>query len=131
MSDRITRLVLGLAPVLFVSVFLMGWEASKSAAQAFVNQKQAALNVTGCLQKGAEAGGYFINADDGKVWELSSKTVKLGEHVGHKVTLTGSQLHQSAAVEKKMAQSESSEAAGKEYADLRVTSLKMISDTCQ
>ena len=126
MFNRITRFVLYMAPVLFVSVLLVGLGTSKSAAQG-----GESLCVTGCLQKGVESGGYFINADDGKVWELSSKSVKLGEHVGHKVTLTGSQVHHSQAFEKKMAKSETSEASGKEFADMHVTGLKMVSDTCQ
>ena len=90
MSHRITRSILGLAPVVLMSVFLMGLQTSKSAAQdqtAAVTQKKPArqtLTVTGCLQKGVEAGGHFITAEDGKVWELFSKTVKLDEHVGHK-----------------------------------------------
>jgi hypothetical protein len=120
-----------------MSVFLMGLQTSKSAAQeqktspAQKKPSRQSFSVTGCLQKGVEAGGYFIAAEDGKVWELSSKMVKLDEHVGHKVSLTGYQLHRSKAVEEKMAESEKAEAAGKEYADMRVTSLKMISETCQ
>ena len=137
MSNRITRSVLWLAPILLVSVFLVGLETLRSAAQsqgaAFAPKEQApqSFSVTGCVQKGVEAGGYFIGAEDGKVWELSSKSVKLEEHVGHKVTLTGYQLHHSKAFESKMAKSETSEAAGKEYADMRVAGLTMISTTCQ
>jgi hypothetical protein len=137
MSHRMTRLILWLAPVLLMSVFLMGLQTSRSAAQdqkAGTTQKKPArqsFSVTGCLQKGVEAGGYFITAEDGKVWELSSRTVKLDEQVGHKVTLTGYQVHRSKATEEKMAKSEKAEAAGKEYADMRVTSLKMISESCQ
>ena len=137
MPHRITRFILWLAPVLLMSVFLTGLQTSKSAAQ---DQKPAppqkktarqSISVTGCLQKGVEPGGYKIAPEDGKVYELSSKTVKLDEHVGHKVTLTGYEFHRSKATEEKMAKSEKAEAAGKEYADLRVTALKLISDTCQ
>ncbi len=136
MSYRIPRFFLWLAPMLFMSFFLMGLQTSKSSAQdqkTGTTEKKTApksFSVTGCLQKGTEAGGYFIAAEDAKVWELSSKTVKLVEHVGHKVTLTGYQVHRSKATEEKMAKSEKPEAAGKEYADMNVTSLKMISETC-
>ena len=85
--------------------------------------------VTGCLQKGDEPGEFSITGEDGKTWGLRSKTVKLEQHVGHKVTVTGSVHRESKAEEKKEGQMEN--AAGKEeYADLRVTSLKMVSDTC-
>ena len=44
--------------------------------------------VTGCLQKGKDAGTYAIMAD-GKSMNVMSKSVKLDGHVGHTVTLTG------------------------------------------
>src|SRR5712671_3797339 len=89
-----------------------------------------AKTVTGCLQKGDEPGEFSITAADGKTWELRSKTVKLDQHVGHQVTVTGSAHRESKekAEEKKEGQTE--KAAGKEeYGDLRVTNLKMVSET--
>jgi hypothetical protein len=60
---------------------------------------------------------------------LHSKAVKLDEHVGHKVTVTGTMARESKAEEKKEGQVE--KAAGKEeYGDLRVSNLKMVSKTC-
>jgi hypothetical protein len=120
-----------------MSVVAIGLQTVKSAAQdqqtqpATKKPARQSLTVTGCLQKGVEPGGYFITADDGKVWELSSRAVKLDEQVGHKVSLTGYQVHRSKAAEEKMEKSEKAEAAGKEYADMRVTSLNMISESCQ
>jgi hypothetical protein len=88
--------------------------------------------VTGCLQKGDEAGEFSIAGQDGKVWGLRSSTVKLEDHVGHKVTVTGTASGESKAEAKKeKKEGEVENAAQKEeYRDLRVTSLKMISDTC-
>jgi hypothetical protein len=99
------------------------------------NQKPptASKTVTGCLQKGDEPGELSITGEDGKTWELSSKTVKLDEHVGHQVTVTGSAKHESHAQEKAEGKKEGQmeKAAGKEaYGDLRVTDLKMVSETC-
>jgi hypothetical protein len=103
--------------------------------QAATQEKQdhkptsPAKTVTGCLQKGHEAGEFSITGEDGKTWELSSKSVKLDEHVGHQVTVTGSAHRESKEEEKKEGQME--KAAGKEeYGDLRVTDLKMVSETC-
>ncbi|MGB9235617.1 MAG: hypothetical protein WCC04_14500 [Terriglobales bacterium] len=85
-------------------------------------------SVTGCLQKGAEPGGFFIVGDGGKMWELSGKID--AAHVGHKVTVSGHILHRTAAEEAKFTDSEKQESAGKPYADFQVTSLKMVSETC-
>jgi hypothetical protein len=43
--------------------------------------------VTGCLQKAGK--GFSLLDEGGKLWEVHSKRVRLGPHVGQKVTLTG------------------------------------------
>jgi hypothetical protein len=86
--------------------------------------------VTGCIRKGDETGVVFVTGEDGKTWELRSSSVKLDRHIGHKVTVTGSTTRESKAEEKREEKVE--KAAGKEdYGDLRVTSLKLISQTCK
>jgi hypothetical protein len=47
--------------------------------------------VTGCLSKGDQAGTYALTAKDGTKYTVTSKAVKLGGHVGHTVTLTGTE----------------------------------------
>jgi len=84
--------------------------------------------VTGCLQKGDEAGEYSITGEDGKMYGLRSKTVNLSEHVGHKVTVTGTLRAESA--EKSEAEEHEKKGAV-EAGDIRVTDLKMVSDKCQ
>ena len=74
-----------------------------------------AVTVTGCLQKGDEAGEYSITSEDGKRYGLRSKTVGLAKHVGHKVTVTGTQVGEESE------EKEQKEKGGGEYADLRVT----------
>ena len=90
--------------------------------------------VTGCLQKGDEPGEFSITGKDGRTWGLRSNSVKLEQHVGHQVTVTGSAHRESKAQEKAEEKKEGQmeNAAGKEkYGHLRITSLKMISETCQ
>jgi hypothetical protein len=90
-------------------------------------------SVTGCLQKGDEQGEFSITGADGKTWGLRSKNVKLEQHVGHQVTVTGSAHHESKAEEKSEEKKEGhvEKASGKEeYGDLSVSDLKMVSDTC-
>ncbi len=89
--------------------------------------------VTGCLQRGDEPGEFSITGKDGRTWGLRSNSVKLEQHVGHQVTVTGSAHRESKAQEKAEEKKEGQmeNAAGKEeYGHLRVTSLKMISETC-
>jgi hypothetical protein len=136
MSHKIARFSFVLVPSVFVAFCLLALSAPGSAAQdqgataAKAKADHPSFSVTGCLQKGVEQKGFFIKAEDGKIWELSGRTVKFADHVGQKVTLTGSEVHKSAAAEAKMATSEKAEAAGQAYADMNVTSLKMISNTC-
>jgi hypothetical protein len=85
--------------------------------------------VTGCLQKGAQADQFSITGEDGKSWDLRSSTVKLAEHVGHQVTVTGSPTRETKAEEKKEGQVENA-AEKKELGELRVISLKMVSQSC-
>ena len=92
-----------------------------------------AKTVTGCLQKGDEPGEFSITGADGKTWGLRSKTVKLDQHVGHQVTVTGSAHRESKTAEKAEEQKEGQmeKASEKqEYGDLNVTSLKMVSESC-
>jgi len=83
------------------------------------------VTVTGCLKKGDEAGEYSITSEDGKRYGLRSKTIGLAKHVGHKVTVTGTQMGE------ENEEKEAKESGGGEYADLRVTNLKMISAGCE
>ena len=68
----------------------------------------------------------------GKVWGLRSSTVKLEDHLGHKVTVAGTASGESKAEAKKEKKEGEVENASQkeEYRDLSVTSLKMIGDTC-
>lgn len=57
-----------------------------SAAPAAAQESQ---KVTGCLVKGPSDGTYDITAADGHEYMLTSDKVKLKDHVGHRVTVTG------------------------------------------
>ena len=88
------------------------------------------LTVTGCLQKGDEANEFSITGEDGKSYDLTSSSVELSKHVGHKVTVTGTFKAESYAKEKgEKGANEKKEAP--EAGDIRVTSLKMVSDSCK
>ena len=123
-----TKLPYWLIPILFVSLCplaLIAQEKQEKKAEKAAHTQ----TVTGCLQKGDEAGEFSITGEDGKTWGLHSTSVKLDQHLGHKVTVSGSTTHESKAEEKKEGQVEKA-SSKQEYADLDVTSLKMVSDSC-
>jgi hypothetical protein len=103
---------------------------TKTAPQE--NQEKSASKtkaVTGCLQKGDQPDQFSITGEDGKSWDLRSSTVKLADHVGHQVTVTGSPTREAKAEEKKEGQVQNA-GQKEELGELRVTSLKMISQSC-
>ena len=106
-----------------------GKAEAKSEARSEAKEN---VTVTGCLQKGDDAGEFSIVAGDGKTWELHSNSIKLDNHLGHTVTVTGPRTNESKAQEKAEEKREGVVKASskEEYADLGVTSLKMVSETC-
>ena len=135
MSHKIAKLAFWVIPILCLSLcpiaLAQGTAPEKQEKKA--DKSAHTQSVTGCLQKGDETGEFSITGEDGKTWGLRSTSVKLDEHLGHKVTVTGSTTHetkaQEKAEEKKEGQVENA-ASKAEYADLTVTSLKMVSETC-
>jgi hypothetical protein len=76
------------------------------------------MTVTGCLTKDQkEKNEFLITGEDGRTWGLKSSSLKLSDHLNHKVTVTGK-------VTKK-------EHEQKEAGDLKVSNLTMISTNCQ
>ena len=135
MQHKITKLYFWLIVALFVSLCPVAVRTQETAAPAkTAKPMHSKLTVTGCLQKGESPDEFLITGKNGKTWELHSKTVKLDEHVGHTLTVTGVRHHESKAEEakeEKIEGKESKEAEAKEAGDLRVTSLKMVSESCK
>ena len=136
MCHKIAKLLFWLIAALFISLCAVALQAQETAAPATPAAKpvQSKVTVTGCLQKGDSADEFAIAGKNGKTWELRSKTVKLDEHVGHTVTISGVrhlETKAEEAKEQKTETKESKEAEAKEAGDLRVTSLKMVSDSCK
>ena len=116
--------------VRFILIFLLTVcvLAFVSSAQQKNGNKGGNKTVTGCLQKGDEADEFSLTGDDGKVYDLKSSSVKLAEHVGHKVTVSGTFKPES--YEKDEAK-EGKESGKKEAGDIQVSNLKMVSSSCQ
>jgi hypothetical protein len=107
--------------VLLVAL-IVGAVAIYLGAQA----KSETKTVTGCLQKGDEPNEYSISDSSGKIYEMRSSEVKLSDHLGHKVTVTG-------RVKGEADEDEEREAKGgkKENGYFQVTKLTMVSTYCQ
>ena len=123
MNRLVRMLVLTAVPLVF---------ALCATPAGFAQAKSAAGNtsVTGCLQKGDEPGEFSITGEDGKTYGLRSTAVNLSKHLGHKVTVTGKLKAESSEKEKaEKEEHEKNEAA--EAGDIRVTTLKMVSDSCK
>ncbi len=108
--------------VLALSFGSMIWAAQENQTKT---KSGKAVTVTGCLQKGDEAGEYSITSEDGKRYGLHSKAVDLSKHLGHQVTVTGTKMRGQNEEKKK------NEAGAGESADLRVTDIQHISETCK
>jgi hypothetical protein len=100
---------------------------SQSTTHSHMN-KGHSTSITGCLEKGDEANEYSMKTSNGKTYGLTSKKVQLSDHVGHKVMLRGYITPESAEGSEPK---ESSTAEKGGDIDMTVTSLKMISTTCQ
>src|SRR6266478_2793637 len=112
------------ASYILALVLALGFGSLVAATQEKTTNGKA-VSVTGCLQKGDEAGEYSITSEDGKRYGLRSKAVDLSRHLGHKVTVAGTKMRE------ENEEKEEKQSGGGEYADLRVTNLKMISQSCQ
>jgi hypothetical protein len=109
-----------------------GYDQAKQDNTKTAPQEKSAREtkaVTGCLQKGDQPDEFSITGEDGKSWDLRSSTVKLSDHVGHQVTVTGSPTRETKAEEKKEGQVQNA-GQKEELGELRVISLKMVSQSC-
>jgi|GEM_PF-941259 len=88
-------------------------------------KKGQTVKITGCVAKGESADEFAIT-QNGKKYGIKSTSVNLADHLGHKVTVTGKITRAPGEGEEE----EKEEEGGGEYADVQVTSLKMISTSC-
>ncbi len=123
--SRMKKLFVFLAPLVLFGLFPV-----LLSAQDNMGMSGGKMSATGCLMKGTSSDGYYLKGDDGKTYELWGYK-NLSEHVNHKVTVTGMQQSMSSAMEKQKETTEKTEAAGQPQMDLKVTHLKMVSESCQ
>jgi hypothetical protein len=122
------NLLLCLVLVCAASVWAMSDESSEAKG------KSDTRSITGCLAQGDSAKEFNLTADDGSTWEVRSSNVSLADHVGHKVTVTGvvghAKAHNMKEDTKDMAHDAGMKKENTEHGHLKVTDVKMVSDSC-
>jgi hypothetical protein len=102
---------------------------------AFGKDKGDVRDVTGCLSKGDSAKEFLLTGSDGSTWEIKNSPVPLAEHVGHTVTATGvvsnAKMHNMKEDTKDMAKDAGMKKSDSEHGHLKVTDVKMVSDSCK
>jgi len=113
--------------------------AGAGIATAATKHSTAGITLTGCLQKGDEANTFLLTnatgtgAGKADRWELigAPASLKMSDHVGHKVEVSGHAVGAGAAAKmegKKGTKAEHAEEAGEHH--LQVRSLKHVAPTC-
>ena len=91
--------------------------------------------VSGCLQSGDSADEFKLTTAAGATWEIKSDNVKLVDHVGHTVTITGvvsnATMHGMKEDAKAEAKEHGVDKGSTEHGHMAVTNLKMVSDSCK
>ena len=101
----------------------------------FAKEKADVRQVTGCLAKGDSAKEFVLTGSDGSTWEVRSSNVALAEHVGHTVTATGvvsnAAMHNLKEDAKEAAKDSGMKKDDSEHGHLKVTAVKMVSESCK
>jgi hypothetical protein len=109
--------------------------ASMSAAFGFGKEKSDVRDITGCLSKGDSAHEFLLTGNDGSTWEVRSSRVALAKHVGHTITATGvvshAKMHNLKEDTKEMAKDTGMKKSNTEHGHMKITAVKMVSDSCQ
>jgi ABC-type sugar transport system substrate-binding protein len=119
----------------FLTLFVFAGVAAVAAAQDTTETThKKTRTLTGCLQKGDSDNEYQLTTAKGGTWEIKSDTVKLGNHVGHTVRITGvlpnATLHGVKEDAKAEAREHGVDKNSTEHGHMTVTYLKMVSDGC-
>jgi hypothetical protein len=119
-----------------IALFVFAGAAGLATAQDTTKTThKKTRTLTGCLQKGEDANEYNFTAKGGGTWEIKSDSVKLDEHVGHTVKITGVVSNATAHGMKEDAKAEMKEHDMNEHATehghMTVTDLTMVSDKCE
>ena len=97
--------------------------------------KSDTRTITGCLAQGDNAKEFKLTAQDGSTWEVKSSNVALAEHVGHTITATGvvsnATAHNMKEDAKDAAKDSGMKKSDTEHGHMKITDVKMVSESCK
>jgi hypothetical protein len=119
-----------------IALFMFAGAAGLATAQDTTKTThKKTRTLTGCLQKGEDANEYNLTTKGGGTWEIKSDSVKLDDHVGHTVRITGVVSNAKGHAIKEDTKDEMKEHGmdknATEHGHMTVTDLTMVSDSCQ
>src|SRR5579863_1505771 len=121
--------------MVFLALFVFAGTAGLATAQDTTKTThKKTRTLSGCLQAGDSANEYKLTTARGGTWELHADSVKLGDHVGHTVRITGvvsnAKMHGMTEDAKDEAREHGVAKNSTEHGHMTVTYLKMVSDSC-
>jgi len=124
---------------LLLCVVLAGLTTAWAIAQdsdTNAKAKGEVRSITGCLTRGPSANEFLLTASDGSSWEVhNNNAIDLVSHVGHTVKAKGVVSHSKMHNMKEDAKDVVKDAGMKnnttEHGHLKVTDVRMVSESCQ
>jgi hypothetical protein len=120
--------------ILSLALFMFAGTAILAGAKDKTSHKKT-RTLVGCMQTGDSANEYKLTTGKGDTWELKSDDLKLGEHVGHEVRITGvvsnAKMHGMMQDTKDEAKEHGMAKHSTEHGHMTVTNVKMVGDTCK
>jgi hypothetical protein len=118
-----------------LALFLFAAAGLAAAQDTTKTTHKKTRTLAGCLQKGDDANEYLLTTAKGSTWEIKSDSLKLGDHVGHKVAVTGvvsnAKMHGMKEDAKTEAKEHGVATHSTEHGHMTVTNLTMVSESCQ
>ena len=129
MTNKWNRLMLCVVLAGLTSVWAMAQDTETKS-------KGDVRSITGCLSKGNSANEYLLTGTDGSTWEIhGNNAVDLASHVGHTIEAKGAvsnaKMHNMKEDAKDAAQDSGMKKSNTEHGHLKVTDVRMVSETCQ
>jgi hypothetical protein len=130
-QEILMKSVLTLAALLLSATLVPATHANSPAQDSAPSKKSKVRRITGCIGRGATDRDYTIDTANGSTWEIKSDAVNFESHVGHTVTITGTVDHAKLHAAKEKAKDTAKGGEKPEHGHLTVTTLKMVSKSCQ
>jgi hypothetical protein len=127
MSKKVVYMLIAFAGVAALSSWYLVAQGEDKDEQKAAGKS---VTVTGCLAKGESPNEFYLTGDNGQKYEVRSDSVRLSEHVGHKVKATGTTVKESSGDDDDE-KAERNERAEHEAANLQVSKLEHLSGTCK